>query len=375
MVCGVPLRWIVCLNRDDRSPDVSCALAVLLPERLRVLRLRRRLCWPSSWAGLRRALPRESRDYTPRGARLARRGRHFPALGYNPQPMKVSTSEFVSVRGLRYHLRHWGPAVAPRLFLLHGWMDVAASFQFLVDAFSREWHVIAPDWRGFGLSARQHGPYWFPDYSADLEALLDHYSPDEPARLVGHSMGGNIACLYAGARPQRVAKLATLEGFGLRASDPMQAPTRLAQWLDQLKSGVSFRDYADRNEFAQRLLHDNPRLKPEQAAFLAEHFVELGDDGRYRPAADTHQKMVNPMLYRLEEAQACWRAITAPVLWVAARDSYIMKAFEGHEADYAARLACFRDVREVVMEDCGHMMHHDQPQRLAAMLEAFMTEC
>jgi len=66
--------------------------------------------------------------------------------------MKPSRSEFHAIRGLRHHVRIWGEAAAPRLFLLHGWMDVGASFQFLVDSFVRDWQVIAPDWRGFGLS-------------------------------------------------------------------------------------------------------------------------------------------------------------------------------------------------------------------------------
>ena len=42
------------------------------------------------------------------------------------------------------HLREWGEESAPLLLLLHGWMDVSATFQFLVDAFSAEWHVVAP---------------------------------------------------------------------------------------------------------------------------------------------------------------------------------------------------------------------------------------
>src|SRR5438552_12136411 len=66
--------------------------------------------------------------------------------------MKPSQSEFVQIRGLRYHCRCWGEALAPKLFMLHGWMDVSASFQFLVDALRGNWRVIAPDWRGFGLS-------------------------------------------------------------------------------------------------------------------------------------------------------------------------------------------------------------------------------
>ena len=66
--------------------------------------------------------------------------------------MKPSQSHILQVRGLRYHVRTWGDERSPRLVLLHGWMDVSASFQFLVDALQGEWYVVAPDWRGFGLS-------------------------------------------------------------------------------------------------------------------------------------------------------------------------------------------------------------------------------
>ena len=110
--------------------------------------------------------------------------------------MKASRSEFISIRGLRYHVRHWGDAHAPKLFALHGWMDVSASFQFMVDCLQRDWHVIAPDWRGFGLTDRSGADsYWFPDYLGDLDALLQHFSPAAPVDLLGHSMGGNVACI------------------------------------------------------------------------------------------------------------------------------------------------------------------------------------
>ena len=71
-----------------------------------------------------------------------------------------------------------------------------STFQFVVDALTREWYVIAPDWRGSHRLAGQ--PYWFPDYLADLDALLRRYLPEEPARIVGHSMGASIAATYAG---------------------------------------------------------------------------------------------------------------------------------------------------------------------------------
>ena len=147
--------------------------------------------------------------------------------------MKAATSERVDVRGLRYRVQRWGDPLAPKLFLLHGWMDVAASFQFLVDALDGDWCVLAPDWRGFGESAWAAGSYLFADYLADLEALLDHYAPDETANLVGHSLGGNVACIYAGVRPHRVRRAVSLEGFGIQRAQPVEAPERYARWLDE----------------------------------------------------------------------------------------------------------------------------------------------
>jgi len=286
--------------------------------------------------------------------------------------MKSSTSEFLTIRGLKNHVRLWGPTDAPKLFLMHGWMDCSASFQFLVDAFARDWRVIAPDWRGFGQSEWLNASYWFPDYLADIERLLEHYAPDEAVRLVGHSMGGNVVGLYAGVRPAQVAKLAILEGFGLHPTEPAQAPGRYATWLDQDKAGATLRDYADLGEFAARLMRDNPRLTQAQADFLAENFSQRRTDGRIGYAADPWHRVVSPLLYRFEEAKACWGAVTAPVLWVVARDSGLYKEFSGRAEDYAVRLASFRDLREEVIEDCGHMLHHDQPQRLAQVIEDFL---
>ena len=111
---------------------------------------------------------------------------------------KPSTVEKIAVRGLAYAVRRWGPQDAPQLFLLHGWMDSSPTFQFVVDALQRDWQIIAPDWRGFGGSTWFGHPYWFPDYHADLEVLLDHYAPHGPVRLVGHSMGAAVAGVYAG---------------------------------------------------------------------------------------------------------------------------------------------------------------------------------
>ncbi len=285
--------------------------------------------------------------------------------------MKPSRSEFHSINGLRYHVRLWGEPNQPTLILLHGWMDVSASFQFLVDALARDWRVIAPDWRGFGLSAWSNNPYYFPDYFADLDRLLDHYQPDIPVNLVGHSMGGNVAGLYAGIRPRRIAKLALLEGFGLKPTESNQAPARFAKWLEQLKEPPNFKTYNSVEEFAQRLQQNNRRLTFARALYIAEHSCKETSLGKIELLSDPSHKLTNPVLYRLEEAKACWNLVSAPSLWITGADSEFMRMQVSSPGDYAARKACFKQLREEVIQDCGHMMHHDQPLALAALLEDF----
>jgi pimeloyl-ACP methyl ester carboxylesterase len=288
--------------------------------------------------------------------------------------MKSSESLFVPVRGLRYHCRIWGDQDAPMLFMLHGWMDVSASFQFLVDAMRGRWRVIAPDWRGFGLTEwTQGGTYWYPDYFADLEALLEHFSPGEPATLIGHSMGGNVAGMYAGVRPGRVAKLVSLEGFGLAGAGPEKAPERYARWLEELSGEPpAFRDYDSFEQLAERLRGNNPRLSRERSLFLARHWGVAKPDGRVALASDPAHKLVNPVLYRIEEAEACWEKVTAPVLWVVGAETEIPKRLKLTDADLGSRKGRFRRLTERVIPDAGHMLHHDQPERLAELIEEFL---
>ena len=290
--------------------------------------------------------------------------------------MTPSSSEFIEVRGLRLHVRHWGREGAPRLFMLHGWMDVAASFQFVVDCLEGDWHVIAPDWRGFGLSQRSGADtYWFPDYLADLDRLLDHYAPDEAVNLLGHSMGGNISSLYAGVRPQRIGNLVNLEGFGLPDTRPAQYPGRVAAWLDELRAPPTMRGYASLDEVAARLRKTNPRLSHERAAFLAAHWSEQERDGAWKILGDPAHKMSSPLLYHADEIMAAWSRITAPVLWVEAEETEMwrwMGPKEQARAEIDRRMGYLKQVTARMIPEAGHMLHHDQPALLAQMIEAFL---
>ena len=288
-------------------------------------------------------------------------------------PRKNSRSSFLRIRDIDYHVREWGDPSAPLLLMLHGWMDVSASFQFLIDALEREWHVVSPDWRGFGLSAPSSaGCYWLPDYVADLDALLAHCSPNDPVDLVAHSLGGNMALMYAGARPERVARLVNLEGLGMPGDSPDKAPTRLARWLTELREPPTLKTYASLEAVVARLQKTNPHLREDRARFLAEHWSAPTDEGAYRILGDPAHKVINPYLYRAEEVVAYWAAITAPVLWIMARDSDYAKRMDALPG-YGERIATIKSVKRQWIADAGHMMHHDQPELLAAAIEEFLT--
>jgi pimeloyl-ACP methyl ester carboxylesterase len=298
------------------------------------------------------------------------------------QPLRAAQSHHLPVRGLQYHLSQWGTPQPgqPLLLMMHGFMDVGASFQFVVDALARAGDgqrcIIAPDWRGFGLTQAPAGTdaYWFADYAGDLDAIIDALSPDAPVDLLGHSMGGNVVMTYAGVRPRRIRRLINLEGFGLPDHAPTEAAARLATWLDELKAPQQLRSYASVDEVAQRLRKNNPRLAADKAQWLAGHWAAPDAQGRWNVLADAAHRRVNPMINRAAEAIATWSAITAPLLWVQGAQSRTDQHWGGRYsfAEFQARLAHVPSVEQVHLDDAGHMLHHDQPEALAAALLAFL---
>ncbi|MBA3773985.1 MAG: alpha/beta hydrolase [Ramlibacter sp.] len=298
------------------------------------------------------------------------------------QAKKVSRSEFIPIRNLKYHVRVWGepgPGKVP-LFMVHGWMDVAASYQFVVDAFAHDHYVVAPDWRGYGLTqVPDTDNYWFPDYLADLDFLIDHYSAGAPVHLVGHSMGGNVAMLYAGSRPHRVRRLVSLEGFGMAATHPSQAPGRYAKWMDELKAfhrgEMALIPYLSLAGVAGRLMKTNRRLTRDKADWLAGHWAREDGEGRWRVRGDAAHKIVNAQLYRLDEVLEIYKTISAPILSVESSEDSLSQWWQGKYTlvEYHERLRAVQNLRTVVIPDTGHMLHHDQPEDLARLIEDFLS--
>lgn len=284
--------------------------------------------------------------------------------------MTDSRSEFIRVRELRYHIRRWGDPAAPKVFLLHGFLDVSGTWQPVAEGLLPRFQVLAPDLRGFGGTEWPQDGYWFQDYVGDLQFIADHYSPDEPLRLVGHSMGAQIASLYAGLRHERVEQLVCLDGLFLPDMESRLAPKRFLRWLDELKALPQQKTYASFDELAGRIRKQHPDLPAERADFVARYWGREDGRGRISLCADPKHRLSGPGLYRNEESLAIWRNITARTLFVDGGLSPFAKTIPPEEVQ--RRRACFRDHQAVRVERGTHMLHFSAPAETARAIADFL---
>lgn len=282
-----------------------------------------------------------------------------------------SRSEFVRVRGLRHHVRRWGDPELPMLFLGHGWLDVSATFHYLVQPLLTRWQVLAPDWRGLGHTQWPTDGYWFQDYVADLDAIIAHYAGKTPIALVGHSMGGQIMSLYAGLRAERVSHLVCLDSLFLPDTPVEQTAHRFRRWLDQLPRTRDEALYDSFDHLAQRIRVQHPRLPPGREAFVARCWGFADGHGHVRLLADPRHRAPMPTLFRLAESMTIWREVTAATLFLDAADSQFRLAISSDET--AARRACFRKHRCRMIEDSGHMLHFDAAEATGIAIAAFLA--
>lgn len=266
-----------------------------------------------------------------------------------------------TLHGRDYAALEWGAPTGTPTVLLHGFLDHAGSWARVAEGLGG-WR-LAIDHRGHGLSPHA-GPgetYHFPDYLADLDALLAQVGP---ARLVGHSMGGTIASMYAGVRPSRVRCLVTVDGLGLFDSST-QSVERMSQFLDEVASPPTNRVFPTVEAAAARLRHSNPSLDEAWARALAERTLRP-EGGGFTWTWDPRHRIRGPVPYRHDNHLQFLRRVVCPVLAVHPENSPFAPA------DVHLLESAIAKLRTVEVAGAGHMVHLDAPAALAAAIRPFL---
>ena len=273
-------------------------------------------------------------------------------------------------QGLRLHYTDWGNASAPPLLLVHGGLDHSRSWDHVARALRTNFHVIAPDLRGHGDSEWAVGSsYSLADHVCDLTCLVKAEGLEKVA-VVGHSMGGMVSLTYAGAFPEKVSRLAVLDGvtnFPARRVKPIEL--RIADWVGDLDKTAQRKTqrYGSVSDGADRMLGRNARLTREQAMHLATHALKPDADGGYSWKFDPYLRARAPYRLSLEDNIALWSRIACPTLLVAGSESFLP------DPETAGVLGHFRQAELIRIAGAGHWVQHDKPAEIIEALRKFLA--
>ncbi len=279
---------------------------------------------------------------------------------------------FIDCRGLKVHLIEQGNNNNPTILLHHGFLDQARSWDTVAGSLAQTYRVLALDARGHGDSEwiRGGGYYYFQDYVFDIADVVDNLVDGGPIILVGHSMGGMACSLFAGTFPEQVKALISIEGAGPHSFKPSIAPILTAKWISGVRETIanpSAGAMAGVAEAAARLRAHNPRLSAAFSLHLAEQGTrKISPEGTVVWKFDPVHRTRSPQPFYLEQARAFWQRITAPTLLVQGEQS----PFKWPEEENRENIP---DTTRVEIPGAGHMVHHDQPERLAQAIHDFLT--
>jgi len=280
------------------------------------------------------------------------------------------TACFYESQGLRLHYADWGNDAAPPLILIHGGLDHCRSWDALAAALRADFHIIAPDLRGHGDSGWAKGSsYSLADNLYDLAGLMRH-AQLKRVSIVGHSMGGMIGLMYAGAYPDRASRLAVLDGVTVlpgRHQSPIHE--RINKWVAQLDdiAGRKPWRYKSVEAAAERMLANNKRLTTSQALYLAEHGLRRNSDGSFSWKVDDYLRARAPYRLSPEDHIELWSRITCPTLLLRGDESTLP------DPGKAGVLGHFKQARFISIANAGHWLHHDRLDEVLAELRPFLA--
>lgn len=273
------------------------------------------------------------------------------------------------VPGLRLAARAWGPADAPPMLCLHGWLDNAASFDRLLPLLSGR-RFVALDLPGHGLSDHRGtgGTYGFLDTVADV-AMVVHALGWARFGLLGHSLGAGVAATLAGTWPDRIDALVCIEGLGPMSENARHAPARFAKSMaDQIdKADKKPVVHASVDDAVARLGASFARLSPDAARILCARGL-VATEGGVTWRTDPRLRWASRARLVEEQVLAFLGAITCPAMLVRAS-----KGLPLDNAELQARLAAIAHWRIADVEG-GHHVHLESAALVAEPVARFLAE-
>lgn len=269
--------------------------------------------------------------------------------------------DFVTIDGMRLHLRDSGPRDAPAVLMLHGFGGSLHTWEPWARGLEASHRVVRFDQPGAGLSA----PDRLRDYSDArglqvIAAVMDHLGLQR-ASLVGHSMGGRLAWRFAAEQPQRVHKLVLVapDGFASPGFAYGKAPE------------VGFMTGLLRWTLPKPLLRASLAPAYADEAVMTEAIVD-----RYRDlllAEGNRQALLDRMGQLVLQPPEPWLArITAPTLLVwGTQDRMIPVA---NAADYQRLMRQARLLQLLTLPGAGHLPQEEAADASLPALAAFLRD-
>jgi pimeloyl-ACP methyl ester carboxylesterase len=280
------------------------------------------------------------------------------------------TSHYYYSQRLKLHYVDWGNSDKPPLLLIHGGRDHARNWDWVAQQLRHDYHIIAPDLRGHGDSEWAWGSqYALIDYVLDIAQLLEQLQWF-PIIIIGHSLGGAIACQYTGIYPERVQRLVAIEGLGPPTERLRRGPAyqRMQHWITQMRTlaGRHPRHYPSLEAAVQRMQEANTHLSAEQARHLTLQGTYRNEDGTYTWKFDNYVRANSPYEFNMDEARSIWQRITCPTLLLRGTESWASDPMQDGRVHAFQRAQCVNIAR------AGHWVHHDQLDDFLTVVRAFL---
>ena len=294
--------------------------------------------------------------------------------------MNEVDSVTIDSSGVALRLRLLGDPKQSAIVMLHGMLDVGGNLLPVAEQLAQHYRVVLPDLRGHGASTRCDS-YSMQAYLNDLYTIIAKLSLDAPV-VWGHSLGGQITTRFAALFPHKVKAIVVAEGIGPPARpQPQDHDAWVKQEGERLRRtlGAAVGPLPSPEFAITRLKKNNPRMVPTLVDTFAAHITETTDDGTLVWAFDPRAPSV---FFGPDDGEHYWTAVACPTLLVHGvhAHEYWGKALPAGSnwdgkflpGELEARAALFRNSELAHLHHSGHMVHFDEPVRLAEVTLDFI---